>query len=186
MDSTAALFPVLHGCTWHLKSGTIRFPPAIFFGRPGESPGAIAMSQLTISGKSLGARKPLFADWSIPFPPEWSGEGGLTLRRLISRVVRLELAAFRQRQQERLVLRALTARQIVAAAERGKIEMGASDVAPQPVDDDEAVAVACQAFEDGLYLVVIDGHQQRDLDRQIYLQPDSHITFVRLTMLAGG
>ena len=34
------------------------------------------MSTLTISGKAIGSKRPLFADWSIPFPPEWSGEGG--------------------------------------------------------------------------------------------------------------
>jgi hypothetical protein len=43
-----------------------------------------------------------------------------------------------------------------------------------------------QAFEDGLYLVVLDGQEQRSLDAQLFLQPDSRVAFVRLTMLAGG
>jgi hypothetical protein len=144
------------------------------------------MLTLTISGKGIGARKPLFADWSLPFPPEWSEEGGLTLRDLIDRVVRTEVQAFRERQAERQVFRALTARQISAAAEKGKVEMGGSEVALQKVDEEEAVAVACQAFEDGLYLVVIDEVDQRQIDREIHLQPSSRITFVRLTLLAGG
>lgn len=144
------------------------------------------MSSLTISGKAIGSRKPLFADWSIPFPPEWRDEGGLTLRDLIGRVVRGEVQAFRQRQDERRVFRALTAHQIAEAAEKGKVEAGGSDVPPQPVDDDEAVATACQAFEDGLFLVVIDGEDHREIDREIHVQPDSHIAFVRLTLLAGG
>ncbi|HJT31661.1 MAG TPA: hypothetical protein VJ783_06375 [Pirellulales bacterium] len=144
------------------------------------------MSSLTISGKAIGSRKPLFADWSIPFPPEWRDEGGLTLRDLIGRVVRGEVQAFRQRQDERRVFRALTARQIAEAAEKGKVEAGGSDVPPQPVDDDEAVATACQAFEDGLFLVVIDGEDHREIDREIHIQPDSQIAFVRLTLLAGG
>lgn len=46
------------------------------------------MSTLTTSGKALGSRRPLFADWSIPFLPQWRDEGGLTLRDLIARVVR--------------------------------------------------------------------------------------------------
>jgi len=141
---------------------------------------------LTISGKAIGAKKPLFADWSIPFPPEWRGEGGLTLRDLIARVVRAEVQAFHQRQEDRKTFQALTARQIEAGAERGKIEMGGSEVPVQPVDEDQAVSMACQAFEDGLFLVVIDGEDFRELDREIHVKPDSRVTFVRLTLLAGG
>lgn len=144
------------------------------------------MSSLTIRGKALGSRKPLFADWSIPFPPEWRDEGGLTLRDLIARVVRSEVQAFRQRQEDRQVFRALTARQIAAGAEKGKITSGGSEVPVQPVDEEEAVATACQAFEDGLFLVVIDGEEEREIDREIHLRPDSQIAFVRLTLLAGG
>jgi hypothetical protein len=144
------------------------------------------MSTLEISGKAIGSKRPLFADWSLPFPPEWEGEGGLTLRDLIGRVVRQEVQAFRERQHERQVFRALTARQVAEGAERGKIAAGGSDVPEQNVDEDEAVAVACQAFEDGLYLVVIDDEDQREIDRQIHLRPNSRVTFVRLAMLAGG
>jgi hypothetical protein len=145
------------------------------------------MSTLTISGKALGARRPLFADWSLPLPPDWEASGGgRTLRDLIDAVVRGEVRAFRQRQEDRQVFRALTAREISAGAERGKIESGGSDVPVQLVDEDEAVATACQAFEDGLFLVVIDGQEHRELDRQIFVQPDSRVTFLRLTLLAGG
>ncbi len=144
------------------------------------------MPALTIHGKSLGTRKPLFADWSIPFPPEWLGEGGVTLRDLIDRLVRIEVRAFRERQTDRQVFRTLTARQIEAGAERGKIEMGGSEVPVHNVDEDQAVATACQAFEDGLFLVVIDEQDHRELDREIHVRPDSLITFVRLTLLAGG
>ena len=56
----------------------------------------------------------------------------------------------------------------------------------QKVDEEDAVGAALQAFEDGLYLVVLDGEEQRELDREVYLQPDSRVTFVRLAMLAGG
>lgn len=144
------------------------------------------MATLTIRGQALGSRRPLFADWSIPFPPQWRGDGGLTLRDLIARVVRAEVQAFRQRQEDRRVFRALTAPHIAEWAEKGKIEMGGSEVPVQAVDEEEAVAIACQAFEDGLFLVVIDNEDHREIDRQIHLQPDSRVTFVRLTMLAGG
>ena len=140
---------------------------------------------LTISGKALGRKKPLFADWSIPFPPDLGDGGSLTLRDLIGRVVRSEVEAFKKRQQERKLFRALTERQIQEAAGKGKIEMGGSEL-DQKVDPDEAVATALEAFEDGLYLVVVDEQEQRSLDAQVYLRPDSKVAFVRLVMLAGG
>jgi len=144
------------------------------------------MATLTITGQTIGSKKPLFSDWSIPFPPEWEGSGGQTLRHLIGRIVRTEVEAFRNRQEFRSTFRALTARQIEEGREKGKIESGGSEVEIRSVDEDEAVAIACQAFEDGLYLVVIDGEDCRELDRQIYVQPDSRVTFIRLTLLAGG
>lgn len=144
------------------------------------------MSTLTISGKAIGSRRPLFADWSIPFPPDWDSSGGVTLRDLIGQVVRGEVQKFKQRQEDRQVFRALTARQIAEGAEKGKIEMGGREVPVQPVDEAESIAVACQAFEDGIFLVVIDGEEHREIDREIHVQPDSRISFVRLTLLAGG
>jgi hypothetical protein len=140
---------------------------------------------LTVSGKVLGRRKPLFTDFSIPFPPDLDDDA-VTLRQLIDRIVRAEVEAFRARQQERRLLRALTADQIAEAAEAGKVEMGASEVEPQHVDEEAAVAAALQAFEDGLYLVAIDGTDYRELDRQIHVRDESRVTFIRLTLLAGG
>jgi hypothetical protein len=141
---------------------------------------------LTISGKSIGRRKPLFADFSVP-PPLLSHEGdAITLRDVIEHVVREEVSAFKKRQQDRVVFRALTARQIEEAADGGKIASGGSEVPPQEVDPDAAVGTAIVAFEDGLYFVVIDDEQVKELDQQVFLRPDSRITFIRLTLLAGG
>lgn len=144
---------------------------------------------MLITGKALGRRKPLFADWSIPLPPDWNegdGDNCRTVRELISQIVRDEVQAFRQRQHDRQFLRALTAKEIEAAAEQGKIQMGESEVGPQEVDEDHAVAAALQAFEDGMYLVVIDGVEQTRLDQQVFVGADSRITFIRLTLLSGG
>ena len=139
---------------------------------------------LTISGKALGKKKPLFADFPIPSPLE-SGDGAVSLRDLLTRIVRHEVEAFRERQEDRKFVEALTARQIDDQAERGKIEMGGRDLG-QKVDTDEAIRVALEAFEDGLFLVIIDGQDYKTLDSEVFLQSDSKIGFVRLTMLAGG
>jgi hypothetical protein len=141
---------------------------------------------LTVSGKALGRKKPLFADFSVPIPPAAQGAGGsTTLRQLIEHVVRAEVAAFKERQAERRFIKALTDKQIETALEKGKVDMGGHDV-KQAVDVEQAIGVALQAFTDGLYLVVLDGQEKQKLDEQIYLQPDSTITFLRMTMLAGG
>ena len=140
---------------------------------------------LTVSGKTIGGKKPLFDDFSVP-PPDDSHDGGSTLRDLIKSIVQHEVAAFQQRQTDHQLVRALTAREIDAGVEAGKIDSGGSEVEPQQVDEADAVATALQAFEDGMYLVVIDGQEQRALDQSVYLQPDSRLTFVRLTLLAGG
>ena len=56
---------------------------------------------LTITGKVVGRKKPLFADWSVPFPPDLrEGGEGPTLRDLITRIVHAEVDAFRQRQED--------------------------------------------------------------------------------------
>ena len=141
---------------------------------------------LTVSGKALGREKPLFADFSIAPPPAARGDDGITLRQLIEHVVRAEVAAFQQRQRDRLELRVLSARQIDAGLAKGKVDSGGSEVGLQEVDAEAAVGAALQAFEDGLFLVVVDDQQQQEIDRQVFLRPDSRVTFVRLTLLAGG
>jgi hypothetical protein len=141
---------------------------------------------ITVSGQVLGRKKPLFADWSIAFPPDLrQGGDRVTLRDLITRIVRSEVAAFRQRQKDELSLRVLSARQIAEGTAKGKVDMGGRDL-KQEVNEEDAVGTALQAFEDGLYLVVLNGAEQRSLDSEVFLQPDSRVTFVRLAMLAGG
>jgi hypothetical protein len=141
--------------------------------------------ELTLSVRAVGRRRPLVPDWSVPIPPD-AGERGepLTLRQLITRIVRQEVAAFRQRQSERRLVRILTERRIAEGMEKGRVDPGGR-VLDQPVDEDEAVATALQAFEDGIYLVILDGEEQRELDREVHLTPESHLVFLRLVMLAG-
>jgi hypothetical protein len=141
---------------------------------------------IQVDGKSLGQKQRLFTDFSIPVPPELGEEGGLTLRALIAKIVAAQVWQFKERQDQRRFLRVLTEKQIAEAVEQGKIESGESDVGKQKVDVDEAIGVAYEAFEDGLYFVVIDDDQIEKLDQQVYLTPDSRVTFIRLTPLAGG
>ncbi len=144
------------------------------------------MSSLTLSARALGRRRPLVPDWQFPWPPdERSGGEPLTLRQLITQVVLKEVEAFKQRQQDRRLVRILTERQIEEGFTKGRVDSGGREL-HQEEDPDAAVATALQAFEDGIYLVILDGEEQRDLDREVHLQPGSHLVFVRLVMLAGA
>lgn len=143
------------------------------------------MSALTVSARIMGKRKPLVPDWQVPWPPEEFDSGEpLTLRQLITRIVHGQVEAFSRRQEQAQIVRILTERQIEEGLAKGRVDSGGRNL-HQTVKPEDAVATALQAFEDGLYLVILDGEEQRELDREIFLQPDSHVVFVRLVMLAG-
>jgi hypothetical protein len=145
-----------------------------------------ADGMITIEARAVGRKQALVPEWAAPLPPELRQEGArLTLRDLLAGVVRAEVRAFRERQEARRLLQVLTEAQIAAGAAGGKIDMGGRDL-QQEVDEGAAVETALQAFEDGLYLVILDGRELRSLDEEIALQQDSRLTFLRLTMLAGG
>ena len=145
-------------------------------------------STITIEGKQFGRGRALFPAWQMPLPPEdeRSGGGRMTLRDLITRIVHEEVAAFRERQERRLTVEALTRQQIEEGVAKGKVDMGGRDAEVQEVDAQAAVDAALLAFEDGLYYVFVDDLQQEKLDTEVYLRPDSRVTFLRLVALAGG
>lgn len=140
-----------------------------------------------VETRLLGKRTRPLDDWSIPLPPgsEPHDGGGLTLRELIARVVRHEVKTFAQRDKSRRLLRVLSDREIAESAERGRIDPGGRP-SSRPVDEELAVAVALQGFEDGLYLVILDGVEQRDLEAQVFVNDQSRMVFLRLTFLAGA
>jgi hypothetical protein len=141
---------------------------------------------LTIEAKVTGRRRGgLIPQWQVPVDDVAPGGSPLTLRELIDRVVRAEVAAFGERQAERRLTRLLSERQLQEQAERGRLDLGGRDLR-QRVDADTAVGVALESFEDGLYFVVIDGRQCESLDEQVFVGADSRVTFLRLVPLAGG
>jgi hypothetical protein len=141
---------------------------------------------ITVEGKIVGQKRPLFADWRIELPPIWERGGDrMKLRDLITRVVAEEVQAFRLRQDERRLAKIMSPAEIEQGARTGKIDPGERDL-QQAINIDEVVGVALQAFEDGLYYVFIDGVQPAGLDSEVYLNPDSRVTFIRLVALAGG
>lgn len=140
---------------------------------------------LSVSVQALGRKKPLCDAFAVAPPPGVSAGTPTTLRDLLGHVVRGEVAAFADRQADRRLFKALTATQIDAGLAAGKVSAGGSEL-DQKVDADAAVATAVEAFADGLFLVFVDDTEVKTLDAALPLTAGSKLTFLRLTMLAGG
>lgn len=144
---------------------------------------------LTIEAKVLGQRKPLINNWPLILPPAPLSEGAagartMTLRELVTLAVTDEVAAFARRQQERSLTRVMSPAEIEQGAAAGKVDMGGHE--PRAANLDDAIAAAFQAFEDRLYLVLLDGAPVESLASEITLTDGARLTFVRLVALIGG
>ena len=140
----------------------------------------------TVEGKVVGQKQPVFSNWQMELPPVDPNHGDhLKLRDLISSIVVKEVEAFKTRQAERKLARVMSRQEIEQGAARGKVDPGERDL-QQAVHPDEAIAVALQAFEDGLYFVFVDEVQQTSLDSEVFLRTNSKVLFLRLTALVGG
>lgn len=140
---------------------------------------------VTIEARATGRKRALAPAWQIPIGEHGAGFGPLTLRRLIALIVREEVKAFRERKRDRRLVRVLTGTEIEQGLDAGRVSAGV-EPGGQRVDEEEAVAVAHQGFEDGVYLVLVDGRQYEELEDQVLLSEDSTVMFLRLVALAGG
>lgn len=122
--------------------------------------------------------------YGVPLP-DGAADSGLTLRELLALATREELAAFQERRIERTFAQVLTAERIAAGGKAGRIDSGQRR-APAPPPTDVAIETAIEAFQDGLFLVLVDGRQESELDAQVMIGVDSTVTFIRLVALAGG
>lgn len=67
----------------------------------------------------------------------------------------------------------------------GKLAFGVNHGEKQ-ADAAQAVQLALQGFEDGLYRVFLAGTEVTALDAPLTLHGDDELTLIRLTMLAGS
>ena len=142
---------------------------------------------LTIETTSLGQRRTAREDWAMPVvlpAPAAEAPAALPLRDLLTAIVTAEVAAFHERQQARRLDRVLAPEQIAADAARGKVSPTGTE--PQAASQEDAIATALQAFEDRLYLVLVDGTPVDALDAPVTVGATSHVRFVRLVALIGG
>lgn len=143
-------------------------------------------ASIMVEGKVAGQKRSLFTDWRIELPPLDQNLGDhLKLRDLITLIVMKEVEAFQLRQEERKLAQVMSRQEIERSVVTGKVDPGERDLQQQVIVD-EAVGVALQAFEDGLYFVFVDDIQQTSLDSEVYLKTNSKVLFLRLTALVGG
>ena len=141
---------------------------------------------LTVEGKVVGQKRPIFTDWHVELPPVNENNGDrLKLRDLITSIVVKEVDAFITRQEERKLARVMSRQEIEQSVERGKVDAGERDLG-QKVNTADAISTALQAFEDGLYFVFIDEVQHTNLNSEVFLKANSKVIFLRLTALVGG
>ncbi|SEQ31480.1 hypothetical protein [Neolewinella agarilytica] len=107
-----------------------------------------------------------------------------TLRELIRACVEKEVDRFNESREEPKVFAFLTPAEIQSQSQDGKVSFG--ELANQnKADQEQAIAVALQAHEDGVFCVFIDDDEIRSASDSITLQDGSIVTFLRLTFLTG-
>lgn len=133
--------------------------------------------KVVLQFKKLGRKKVETVELTLEKWPK-------TLRELIEACVAQEVGRFNDSRERPHLASFLSPGEIQEQSEKGKIAFG--DVAnSRKADLGQALSVAFQAFEDGLYSVFVDGDEVRDLGDRLALQPGSEIMFIRLTFLSG-
>ncbi|MFD2556261.1 hypothetical protein [Sphingobacterium tabacisoli] len=133
--------------------------------------------ELTLQLKRLGKKRVINVPYQLEVVPA-------TLKELITECVKNEVQRYNQKREEIPLVSFLNPQQIGEQAEGGKIAFGDIDNLEE-VAIEKALDTAMQAFEDGLYVVFVDGMELKSLDAPMQLQDKSEVAFIRLTFLVG-
>ena len=135
-----------------------------------------------VEGKSPGSKTPTFEPFG--FEPDLNESGGdlFRVRHLISKLVFESVRDFQLRERDG-AFKVLTSEALAEGLKRGKIGRAREEM--QTVDLDEATGQALQAFEDGLFLIFVDGEEKRGLEELVTLLQNTRVTLIRLTALSG-
>ena len=138
--------------------------------------------EIKVSVKQLGKKRPIVSQKTIEIEALPSSPN---LQHLIKAVVKQQVYVFNQKLEEKPLIPFLLKEDIDQNTKKGKVGFG-SIYNDKKADDQAAIANALLAFQDGIYCVFIDEEQIEQLVQPILLKPDSVLTFVRLTFLAGS
>lgn len=111
-------------------------------------------------------------------------EGIGTVRGLIAAFVHAEVERFNDKDTELPLLALMSAEEIDDNAKAGKVAFGRlwSD---NKADEARAVEAVFAAFGDGLFRVLMDDEELKELDHPVKITEGTVFTFIRLTFLAG-
>lgn len=138
--------------------------------------------QLTVSAKQLGRKHALIDKKEIEIEDIGSNP---TVQRLIEAVVEQQVREFNSKPVEKSLLPFLDQEAIDDAVGRGKVGFG-SIYNKAKADPAAAKRIALQAYADGLFVLFADEQEFTDGNETITLHPNTVITFIRLTFLAGS
>ncbi len=141
---------------------------------------------ISVNVRQLGSRRDRIA--GLPFRLARAPQ---TVEELITESVRSCVAAFNARLAAAPC--PLAEGDVEAMAKLGKITFGlaqgdeeADGQAKGRADEQVAIACALQAYEDGLFRVFVGSEPCGALGEALALAEGDSVTFIRLTMLAGG
>jgi len=136
-----------------------------------------------LSVKMLGKRRAVIEKQLLEIPISFYENPHL--KQFISLIVTQQVNSFNKKTEQKLLLPYLSSSAIQEQAEHGKVTFG-DLYNKEKVVEEEAIQTALQAFEDGIFLVIIDGQRMETLADEINFQEDSEVVFIRLVALAGG
>ncbi len=102
-----------------------------------------------------------------------------TLKELITNLVNIEIDKYEQEQ-----LKITSQEDLDQMIINGKVSFGFK-YRETEIDRTNAVNVALQAFEDGLYVVFLNNSELKSLTDKLILNENDSLSLVRLTMLTG-
>lgn len=139
--------------------------------------------EIYLSIKMIGKRRPIIEKKPLALTDAFCEKP--TLENFLRLVVRQEVIAYTTKVADKTILPYLDGKTINEMATHGKVTFG--DIHREEVAVvEKAIATALQAFEDGLFLVLIDGGKCETLAQPIQFRANSEVVFLRLVALSGG
>lgn len=129
--------------------------------------------------KAAGRRKPVLELVEASLPAHVS-----SLREVIQEIVTEQVRRYNDRNPDQAIYPYLSSGQLEEQVRLGKVSFGAA-YDDRQADEAKAIADAWQAFEDGIYKVLIDDRAVERLDQPLELREGTVFTFIRLALLSG-
>ncbi len=136
-----------------------------------------------LSIKMLGKRRAVINKLPLLLPDKFYQDP--TLKNFLHLVVTQQVEQFNAKADQESILPFLSPSELDEMSTHGKVTFGQLHN-PEKANVEKAIETAIQAFEDGIYLVVIDGENKEDISEKIDLKDVAEVVFIRLTMLAGS